>query len=834
MQPSDTRFAQRARTCAAATLTVALLLSVVPSAHAACVGDCGGTGAVTVDNLVMMVNIALGSTPVTACTAGDANGDGQITIDEIVAAVADAENGCPAETPTATPTSTPIPTFAAHSSVGQIYVTDAPANVALQLLDGGGAVVQTGTSDVNGSFIFRGVAVGDGYMVTTVDGAQSGPVQSLDPNNPPDQSFYAQPVDANYGYITTRDGTKLAIMVYLPGRIDEGPYPTLVEYSGYDEANPDGPQEDPFGVTLGRGVGYAVVAINMRGTGCSGGAFNYFETLQSTDGYDAVETIAAQPWVKNHAVGMVGLSYPGISQLFVAQTQPPHLAAITPLSVISSTVATLAPGGILNSGFALSWAQERDDNAKDARLDCGGQPCGQPWAGRLIAAGDEVCANNQKLRAQSVSSVQSIQDNYGSQAYDPAIIDPLTPAKFVNKINVPVFLAGAWQDEEVGGYFPTMLDSFTGTDKLHFTLVNGGHIDAADPPILTRWLEFLSFYVRREIPHLPDTASLIFGGLALEIFGVPHVAVEPDRFANFTSFDAALASFESEPRVRVLFDSGAVEACPGFPKQNCLGGPEPALERSYTQWPANGLQPTIWYFKDGGRLDSSVPSGDGADSYIYDPSRAQVTSCNNCGSDVWLAHPPWDWQPLPDGKAVAYATDPLPETLAMVGSGSIDLWLKSTASDTDLQVTLSEIRPDGQETYVQTGWLRASYRKTDDEASTILRPIHNGFAGDIAPLPPNEFVLARVELYPFGHVFRAGSRLRITVEAPGGDRPEWKFAALPTDGQVINTIGRSAAYPSRLVLPAVADASITAPLPPCPSLRGQPCRAYVETSNTPG
>ena len=223
----------------------------------------------------------------------------------------------------------------------------------------------------------------------------------------------------DYGYITTRDGTTLAVMVYLPGRIDRGPYPTVVEYSGYDEANPDGPQEDPFGVLVCRAVGYAVVAINMRGSGCSGGAFNYFETLQSTDGYDAVEIIAAQPWVKNHMVGMVGLSYPGISQLFVAQTQPPHLAAITPLSVISSTVATLAPGGILNSGFALSWAQERDDDAKDARLDCGGQPCGQPWARRRIDAGDETCANNQKLRAQSVSSVQSIQDTYGQQGVRP-------------------------------------------------------------------------------------------------------------------------------------------------------------------------------------------------------------------------------------------------------------------------------------------------------------------------------------------------------------------------------------------------------------------------------
>jgi X-Pro dipeptidyl-peptidase (S15 family) len=78
-------------------------------------------------------------------------------------------------------------------------------------------------------------------------------------------------------------------------------------------------------------LGYAVVDVNMRGTGCSGGAFDYLERLQSLDGYDVVETVARQPWVLHNRVGMAGVSYGGISQLFVGATAPPHLAAITPL-----------------------------------------------------------------------------------------------------------------------------------------------------------------------------------------------------------------------------------------------------------------------------------------------------------------------------------------------------------------------------------------------------------------------------------------------------------------------------------------------------------------------
>ena len=60
-----------------------------------CVGDCNGNGTVTVDEILTMVNIALGNTPVTACEAGDANHDGEITVDEILTAVNNALNGCP-------------------------------------------------------------------------------------------------------------------------------------------------------------------------------------------------------------------------------------------------------------------------------------------------------------------------------------------------------------------------------------------------------------------------------------------------------------------------------------------------------------------------------------------------------------------------------------------------------------------------------------------------------------------------------------------------------------------------------------------------------------------
>jgi predicted acyl esterase len=102
---------------------------------------------------------------------------------------------------------------------------------------------------------------------------------------------------------------------------------------------------------------------------------------------------------------------------------------------------------------------------------------------------------------------------------------------------------------------------------------------------------------------------------------------------------------------------------------------------------------------------------------------------------------------------------------------------------------------------------------------------------DVAPLPRGKATLVRVPLYPFGHAFRAGSRIRIVVQPPGGNRPAWAFDALTYDGTVTNDVVRSSAQPSKVVLPVVSGVSVTTPLPACGSLRGQPCRAYVPLDN---
>jgi uncharacterized protein len=139
------------------------------------------------------------------------------------------------------------------------------------------------------------------------------------------------------------------------------------------------------------------------------------------------------------------------------------------------------------------------------------------------------------------------------------------------------------------------------------------------------------------------------------------------------------------------------------------------------------------------------------------------------------------------------------------------------------------VRPDGHETYVQSGWLRASQRALDAGASTPLLPVQTHTQADVAPLPKGTPTRLRVPLYPFGHAFRSGSRIRIVVQPPGGNRPAWAFDAIERPSTV--TILHSKAHPSKVVLPVVGGVDVSTGLPECNSLRGQPCRNYVPLVN---
>jgi len=724
--------------------------------------------------------------------------------------------------------------FKARGSVEQVYVTDAKPGAKLKLVDRRGRIVAKRKVNKLGALLFRRVEPGRGYRVKAAGGGGSSPklrVLSTRPA-PPDPSIYKQKIPSDgYGYLTTRDGTKLAINVHPPSDVSAilptgeipkpptTPTPTLIEYSGYGYADPAGPES---GIALiGNLMGFTVVDVNMRGTGCSGGAFDFFEPLQSLDGYDVIETIARQPWVKGGKVGMMGISYGGISQLFTAQTNPPSLAAITPISLIDNTQTTLYPGGVLNTGFAYEWAKDRIEDGLPA-----GPDQGQPWAWERIQQGDKVCEANQALHAEAADLERKIRRN---DHYRPRVADPLAPVTFVDKIKAPVFLACQWQDEQTGGHCPTLASRFKRSDRKWFTFTNGTHIDALAPHTFNRWFDFLQLYVAKRPPIQYAPLLRVVSGLLFEqAMGIPNLTLPPDPVQQQLTYESALKAFESQPSVRVQFENGAGRA---------PGEPYPTFERSFAKLPVPGTKGGSWYLAGKGALRGKAPRSAGADRFTWDDdARPPTNFSGNTGSGsggLWTKTPEYKWTQNPKGKAVSYVSEPLAKDTTVVGAGYVRVWVRSSKPRVDLQATVTEVRPDGKEVFVQSGWLRGDMRKLDRRKSKPLEPVLSLRKEDRKPLPKNSFVKATIPLYYQGHAYRAGSRIRVTISAVGGDQPVWAFAEARPKGTARVDIAHGAKRPSRLTLPVVPGVDPPDALPPCPSLRAQPCRDYKPFANKP-
>jgi predicted acyl esterase len=127
--------------------------------------------------------------------------------------------------------------------------------------------------------------------------------------------------------------------------------------------------------------------------------------------------------------------------------------------------------------------------------------------------------------------------------------------------------------------------------------------------------------------------------------------------------------------------------------------------------------------------------------------------------------------------------------------------------------------------------LRANERKLDARKSTPLEPVLSLRAKDVSPLPRNRFVKATIPLYYEAHAYRAGSRIRVTISAPNGDQPIWSFGQTQPKKSARVAIFSSHGKPSSLVLPVVPGLDAPTPLPPCPGLRGEPCRPYQAITN---
>jgi putative CocE/NonD family hydrolase len=302
----------------------------------------------------------------------------------------------------------------------------------------------------------------------------------------------------------------------------------------------------------------------------------------------------------------------------------------------------------------------------------------------------------------------------------------------------------------------------------------------------------------------------------------------PDPIQAQPTYAGALAAFEGLRPIRVLFDSGA-GGQPGFPY--------PGFEDSFARFPIPGTKARSWYLSGGGGLGAKPPAHSGADSFRWDAGALPPTDFSgDTGSGsggLWTATPTYHWEQSPAGTAVSYLTPPLRTNTTVIGAGAVQAWVRSSKPNVDLQAMVTEVRPDGKETFVQNGWVRGNERKLDRRKSTPLEPVLSLRKSDVSPLPRHRFVKVTIPLYYEGHAYRAGSRIRVTIAAPNGDQPIWAFAKARPKGRAKVAIAHSKRMPSRLTLPVVPGVAVPTGLPPCPGLRGEPCRDYQALTNRP-
>lgn len=558
----------------------------------------------------------------------------------------------------------------------------------------------------------------------------------------------AAPVEGQtrlHGYLETRDGTLLAYDAVVPGDAS-GKWPALLTYDGYAA----GSSVDAGYVERYVPQGYAVVGVSIRGTGCSGGAFDFFEPRQAQDGYDAVEWVANQSW-SDGKVAMVGKSMPGISQLFVAAERPPHLVAAAPGHVYADIYRDVAyPGGVFNYAFAGLWSFVAQPEP------------GTKAAAQSIAARDETCARHVAARQADNARLHPFLQAQ-QHPLDDAFTRARSPLWVADRIDVPLFFVQSWQDEQVG------VRGVGVVERLHvpwfLTVTNGDHGMYRTDASLDRLDRFFARYVK----------------------GIDN-------------------GFDAEPRVLVWWDAGAD------------GERGPSWTTTLDAWPPSNVTAVELHLRAGGKLAPEPAAGPEApDRYAYPAG----TTSNGAGYGYpWPAAQTTDKLAPPAPTSLVYETDALERDLVVLGAANLTLHLASTATDTDVQATVSEVRPDGKVVFVQKGWLRASHRALDPGNSTPFRPYHPHDAA--RPLSPGETVEMSVEVLPFGHAFRAGSRLQVAIEAPQVPPELWGFTPAPLPA--VNAVLHDAEHDSLLRLSVLPGVAAPTPLPECGALIRQSCR----------
>jgi uncharacterized protein len=582
----------------------------------------------------------------------------------------------------------------------------------------------------------------------------------IDPADAPIQKFWARRIT---GYLKTRDGVPLRYSVLLPAAV--GRFPVALIYSGYDTGSIGGTaylkNNVTFSVDLDRTLVEHGYAVMGVNTRATGcSEGDHFTFLGPTYGDDGADAVEFAAR-QPWSDGNVGMY--GWSWAGMSQ--------LATASDRPPHLKAIAPG--------MAMGDPRLDNAAPG----GVSEYYMPWGWSAFFLPERWDAVRESAQAEHDDGcLQHLKQNLKLEQENSLarnlLRHPLRDAWYKTElqldartqlISVPVLSVESFQDEAVtprDGYYQETLDR----ERTWIFQSNGPHD-------LYESLQFRKILVAFLDRFVKGTQNGFERG--------PHLIVWMDTLSNGTGTHGYMEG--ASPRWQ--FSSSRL-----FPV----------------------VKPLSFALTQGGGLTTGEYGSGNHDAYGYPLAGPAV--------DTDSAHPAWG--PLASGwrkDSLAYTSPPLERDILAYGSASVDLWLSSNVPDTDLQVTLTEVRPDGQEMYLQRGWLRLSDRALDEARSKPVRPVLSDTPDTMQVLDPRVPVLARVEINKFAALLRKGSRLRIWIDAPSATGLYlFDYVSLPAT----NEIWHDREHPSRLVLGELDLPTVHAPPEPAPCATAmmEPCR----------
>ncbi len=502
----------------------------------------------------------------------------------------------------------------------------------------------------------------------------------------------------------------------------------------------DALDRDPWLATMVK-HGYAVVVVEMPGTGASFGRGGSTFAASARDASEIIDWIAAQPW-SDGKIGMYGDSWQGQTQFAAASTGNPHLKAIFPVATFfDQYISVIYAGGVYNKAFGqfFEWSLRFLDSniVTPVDQDIGGALLAEARRERRGATAGEILTADFFRNAPFRDSI--ISD--GARLWAAMAIEQALGK--LNQAHVPTYLVAGWYD-----LFPR--------DML---------------------LLFANLSVPKRLLIRPLDHSEI-GKSQSDL----DLAAEAQRW-----FDYWLKGIENgimdEPPIHYYL----------------MGDRRPEAWRTSTKWPPTSEQLTRFYFDDAALVSEAPVSPRASDRYTIDwtttsGKHARWTAVN------W----PRDYPDMAanDAKSLAYTTPRLAQDMVLAGHPVVHLWLATEAADLDAFVYLEELDGNGKSIYITEGNLRASHRKLSEaHFDNLGLPYHAHMQADVAPLRSNEPVELVFDLLPIAYRFHKGSRVRVTIAFADADNFETPVLAQPPMVHVL----RSAGYPSSIELPIHKD-----------------------------